>query len=59
MKLEIIELRKLIADRGMVLNKGDTYEPFIYLGEGDVPENWNEIPESEVPKEETIEEIIE
>ena len=51
MKLEIIELRKLKADRGMVLNKGNTYEPFVYLGEGDVPENWNEIPESEVPKE--------
>lgn len=57
MKLETIELRKLIADKDMVLTNGETYGKTIYLGEGDVPENWNEIPESEVPKEEIVEEV--
>lgn len=57
MKIETIELRKLTADKDMVLTNGEAYGKIIYLGEGDVPENWNEIPESEVPKEETTEEV--
>ena len=42
----------LIADDGMVLTNGETYSTQVYLGIYDSPENWREIPESEVPTEE-------
>lgn len=51
MDITIIELRKLTADSGKVLTNGVAYGKEIYLGKGDIPENWCEIPESEVPKE--------
>ena len=51
MDITIIELRKFTADSGKVLTNGVAYGKEIYLGKGDIPENWCEIPESEVPKE--------
>lgn len=34
---------------GYVLTNGETYSTVVYLGINDSPENWREIPESEVP----------
>jgi hypothetical protein len=34
-----------------VLTNGETYSKEIYLGKNDKPENWHEIPESEIPQE--------
>ena len=47
MKLETIELRKLIASEGMTLTNGEAYGKEIYLGCNDKPENWYEITEEE------------
>ncbi len=48
MNITTIELRKLTADNGKVLTNGETYSKEIYLGKNDKPENWHEIPESEI-----------
>lgn len=58
MNITTIELRKLTAESGKVLTNGETYSKEIYLGVNDKPENWHEIPESEVPQE-TMEENFE
>lgn len=50
MKIETIELRKMIASDGMVLTNGEAYGKEIYLGKNDVPENWHEITEEEYKK---------
>lgn len=50
MKLETIELRKLIASEGMTLTNGEAYGKEIYLGCNDKPENWYEITEEEAIK---------
>lgn len=55
MKVTTIELRKLEASEGMTLTNGEVYGKEIYLGVNDAPENWSEIPDSEVPKEEILE----
>ncbi len=55
MNITTIELRKLTADNGKVLTNGETYSKEIYLGQNDSPNNWHEIPESEMPQE-TMEE---
>ena len=47
-----IELIKLTASEGCTLTNGETYGKEVYLGCNDSPDNWQEIPESEVPKEE-------
>lgn len=47
-------IRKLFPAEGMVLNKGDSYSSLVYLGIHDAPENWVEIPESEVPDPEDM-----
>lgn len=47
MKQETIELRKLTTDSGKVLTNGQDYGTEIYLGKGDSPENWQEIPKEE------------
>ena len=50
MIIETIELRKMTANRGMVLTNGEAYSSVggsIYLGKNDMPENWHEITEAE------------
>ena len=53
MKLTVIklengnELRRLTADKGMVLTNGGAYSKEIYLGSNDDPENWSEITDAE------------
>ena len=53
MKNTAIQLTKLEADEGYVLTNGETYSTVVYLGINDSPENWHEIPESEVPTDDT------
>ena len=57
MKTETIELIKLTASEGMTLTNGETYGKEVYLGCNDNAENWHEIPDSEVPKEEPSEDM--
>lgn len=57
MEKSTIELIKLTASEGMTLTNGETYGKEVYLGCNDSPDNWHEIPETEVPKEEPPEEI--
>lgn len=57
MTISTIEIKKITASEGMVLTNGTTYSSVggdVYLGVNDSAENWHEIPESEVPKEEEI-----
>ena len=51
MKKSTIELIKLTASEGMTLTNGETYGKEVYLGVNDSADNWQEIPEEEVPKE--------
>lgn len=44
-----IQIRMLEASEGMMLTNGETYSKQVYLGTADSLENWQEIPESEVP----------
>lgn len=55
MEKSTIELIKLTASEGMTLTNGETYGKEVYLGCNDSPENWHEIPETEVPQEEPLE----
>ena len=57
MEKKTIELIKLTASEGMTLTNGETYGKEVYLGCNDSPDNWREIPEEDVPKEEPPEEI--
>ena len=57
MKKSTIELIKLTASDGMTLTNGETYGKEVYLGCNDSPDNWREIPETEVPKEEAPEDV--
>jgi hypothetical protein len=43
--------RVLIAAEGMVYTNGEVYGKEIWLGINDAPENWREVPESEMPDE--------
>lgn len=55
MTINTIELKEIKADEGMVLTNGTAYSDVggcVYLGVNDSPENWREIPESEVKTEE-------
>lgn len=56
MKKQPIQIIVLEPDEGMVLTNGETYSYKIYLGVNDSPDNWWEIPESEMP---TPEELVE
>lgn len=50
MRIETIELKKMIASVGMVLTNGKAYSDVggsIYLGKNDSAENWHEITEEE------------
>lgn len=40
-------MRKLTANKGMVLTNGAAYGKEVYLGKNDRPENWHEITDSE------------
>ena len=51
MKQESIEIITLIPSDGYVLTNGETYSEKVYLGINDSPDNWWEIPESEVPEQ--------
>ena len=54
-----VEVCILTAEEGKVLTNGDAYSEVggtVYLGINDSLDNWWEIDESEVPKEEEIEE---
>ena len=58
MTISTIEIKKITASEGMVLTNGKTYSSVggeVYLGVNDRAENWWEIPESEVPREEETE----
>ena len=57
MEKKTIELIKLTASEGMSLTNGETYGKEVYLGVNDSADNWQEIPEEDVPKEEPPEEI--
>lgn len=50
MKVSTIELTKLTASEGMVLTNGETFSTEVYLGANDSPDNWREIPESDLPE---------
>jgi hypothetical protein len=45
----IIEGNVITADEGMTLTNGSTYSKQVYLGTLDRPENWQEIPDEDVP----------
>lgn len=51
MKSSSITMIKLEASDGMVLTNGEGCGKTVYLGVNDSPENWREIPESEVQDE--------
>ena len=48
MKSGNIQITVLEPDEGMVLTNGETYSRMVYLGINDSPENWHEVPESEM-----------
>ena len=54
MRTTPIQLITLEPDEGMVLTDGEVYSRKVYLGVNDFPENWREIPESEVPSDVTV-----
>lgn len=41
---------KMVATDGMILTNGETYGTEVYLGSGDSPDNWYEIPLAEYEK---------
>ena len=47
---DTIQIRVLTPAEGMVLTNGEVYSTMVYLGIHDSPENWWEIPVSEVPE---------
>lgn len=55
MKKQPIQIIVLEPDEGMVLTNGETYSYRVYLGVNDSPDNWWEIPESEMPAPEEVE----
>ena len=52
MQQNTIHIITLTASDGMTLTNGEIYSKQVYLGIHDSPENWREIPDSEVPVEE-------
>ena len=51
MKNVTIEIRVIEPEDGYTLTNGEAYSKKVYLGINDNPENWWEIPDSEVPEE--------
>lgn len=50
MKQETITRIKLTAAEGMTLTNGETFGKEVYLGTGDVADNWTEITDAEAEK---------
>lgn len=59
MKTTTVELVKLEAAKGKTLTNGEAFGKVIYLGANDSADNWHEIPDSEVPREEPPEGVSE
>lgn len=51
-KTQPIQLIVLEPDDGMVLTNGETYSYKVYLGVNDSPDNWHEVPETDIPEPE-------
>lgn len=49
MKQQPIQIIVLESEDGYTLTNGETYSKRVYLGVHDSPDNWREIPDSEVP----------
>ena len=49
-RIETIELKKMMASDGMVLTNGEAYGKEVYLGKNDSAENWHEITDEEYKK---------
>ena len=49
----IIDGNKITADEGKPLTNGETYSKQVYLGIHDAPENWREIPDEDVPEDDS------
>ena len=47
----IVDGNKLIADEGKSLTNGAIYSKLVWLGIHDSVENWQEIPDEEIPAE--------
>ena len=48
-------ITEVIADEGMLLTNDDiNYANHLYLGKGDSPSNWHEVPIEEVPHNEQL-----
>ena len=43
----VIEIRVLEPSPGMVLTNGETFSDRVYLGVGDSPDNWWEVPKND------------
>lgn len=52
MKTNSIEIITLESEEGMTLTNGEVYSKKVFLGVNDSPNNWQEIPDSEVPETE-------
>ena len=50
MKQQPIQIIVLEPEDGYTLTNGETYSKRVYLGIHDSPDNWWEIPDSEVPE---------
>ena len=53
MKNSEVTIRVIEPEEGYTLTNGETYSKKVYLGINDDPENWREIPDEDVPMEET------
>ena len=49
MKIINDKIIEVIADEGKILTDGEIYAHHLWLGIGDSPSNWQEIPEEEAP----------
>ena len=51
MRTQSIQIITLIPEDGYTLTNGEVYSKKVYLGTYDSPDNWHEIPDSEVPED--------
>lgn len=58
LKKNNIEIIILEPEEGFTLTNGETYSKQVYLGIYDSPDNWWEIPDSEVPEENLENQIL-
>ncbi len=54
MNTQSISITVLEPEEGKALTNGETYSLKVYLGIGDSPENWHEIPLEELPEDITL-----